>query len=253
MTEIAAAWSEKASKFQFQMRAIDAKGDPTGSILPQYFVTPTPEQIREWATTAAVYPSPPGSGNAYRRSTVEHVFNFKTDFVDRAPDSYLVTASPAYGDVITISKPLADYRVHGLNHGAFLQLEDSRFAREVDVTQRRHKFFTEVAGSVGLPVAPDALSRNMLFLCLRAASYALRPDIHPIAQDSTLRIASDCLRALAYPQGFSSSQRASLFLWTLAVLVLPRRFSRSVVSWRYAPTSRPKWIKTMLTSLRIVR
>ena len=80
MTEIAAVWSEKASKFQFQMRTIDANGYPTGSILPQYFITPTPQQIREWATTTGFYPTPPGSGNAYPRSVVEQVFDFETDF-----------------------------------------------------------------------------------------------------------------------------------------------------------------------------
>jgi hypothetical protein len=253
MTEIAAVWSEKASKFQFQMRTIDANGDPTGSIQPQYFITPTPQQIREWATTAGFYPTPPGSGNAYPRSVVERVFDFKSDFVDRAPDSYLITAAPAYGDVITIPKPLVDYRVHGLNHGAFLNLEDSRFSREVDVTQRRFKYFTEVAGSVGLPVEANAMNRNMQFLCLRAASYSLRPDLHPIAEDRATLIVSDSFQALAYAQGFSNPQRASLFLWTLCVLLGPRPFSRALASWRYAPTSRPKWMRRALNMLRVVR
>ncbi len=100
------------------------------------------------ATTGA-YPTPPGSGNAYPRRLVEHIFNFQSDFTDRAPDSYLLAGAPAYGDVITIAKPLVDYRVHGLNHGAFLELDDSRFAREIDVSRRRHKFFTEVARTEG--------------------------------------------------------------------------------------------------------
>jgi glycosyltransferase involved in cell wall biosynthesis len=42
MSEIAAVWSETASKFQFQMRVVDAKGNPTGNILPQYFAHPSP-------------------------------------------------------------------------------------------------------------------------------------------------------------------------------------------------------------------
>jgi glycosyltransferase involved in cell wall biosynthesis len=253
MTEIASVWSEAASKFQFQMRVVDAKGDPTGSILPQYFSHPTPQDIHDWAMTAGVYPTPPGSGSAYPRWFVERVFNFKSDFVDRAPDSYLIAAAPAYGDVITIPKPLVDYRVHGLNHGAHLHLDDSRFAREVDLTRRRHKFFTEVASSVGLPVAAEALYRNLLFLCLRTASYALRPDIHPVPQESSKRILVDSFKALAYPQGFSYPQRISLFFWTLCVLFSPSHFRRSIVSWRYVPTGRPKWIKYTLSLLRVVR
>jgi glycosyltransferase involved in cell wall biosynthesis len=253
MNEIVAVWSEKASKFQFQMRTIDADGNATGNILPQYFVTPTPQQIHEWAITAGVYPTPPGSGNAYPREIVDRIFSFKTDFVDRAPDSYLVTAAPALGDVITIPKPLVDYRVHGANHGAFLQLEDSRFAREVDVTRRRFGFFREIAASVGLSIAPEALSRNTLFLCLRAASYALRPDCHPIAKDSAGRIIAEFLRALSYPQGFSYSQRMSLFFWAIGVVAGPRQLSRSLVGWRYAPTSRPSWMRVALNVLRVVR
>lgn len=253
MNEIAAVWTDKASKFQFQMRTVNAEGMPTGSILPQYFITPTPQQIREWVTTAGVYPTPPGSGNAYPRWVVEKIFGFKSDFVDRAPDSYLVTAAPVYGDIVTVPKPLVDYRVHGDNHGAFLQLEDSRFAREVDVTIRRFKFFREVACSAGLKVEPEALSRNMMFLCLRTASFALRPDIHPIPKDRAGSIFMDCLRSLYFPQGFSYSQRGSLFLWTACMLFGPGRLARALASWRYAPISRPRWMKAILNTLRVVR
>jgi glycosyltransferase involved in cell wall biosynthesis len=253
MTEIASVWSEAASKFQFQMRVIDAGGNPTGSILPQYVIHPTPQNMREWATTAGAYPTPPGSGNAYPRWFVERVFSFKSDFVDRAPDSYLLAAAPACGDVITIAKPLVDYRVHGQNHGAFLYLDDSRFAREVDLALRRHKFFAEIGSSVGLPVAAEALKRSLTFLCLRTASFALRPDIHPISQESSACILVDAVKALSYPQGFSYSQRISLFSWALCVLFGPRSFRRALVSWRYVPNERPEWMKFGLGLVRILR
>ncbi|MBR0697934.1 glycosyltransferase family 2 protein [Bradyrhizobium lablabi] len=253
MTEIAAVWSDTASKFQFQMRVIDATGNPTGSILPQYFAIPTPREIHTWVTTTGVYPTPPGSGSAYPRSVVDRIFGFESDFVDRAPDSYLIAAAPVYGDVITIPKPLVDYRVHGLNHGAHLNLDDSRFAREVDLTRRRHKFFTDVASSAGMPVDADALNRNLLFLCLRAASYSLRPDIHPIAGDSAVQIVCATFKALAFPQGFSKAQRTSLLLWMICALFGPRGLRRPVVSWRYVPTARPQWMKRMLSILRVVK
>jgi glycosyltransferase involved in cell wall biosynthesis len=253
MSEIAAVWSQTASKFQFQMRVIAARGNPTGNILPQFFLHPSPQNIREWMTTTGAYPTPPGSGNAYPRWLVERIFNFKSDFTDRAPDSYLLAGAPACGDVITISKPLADYRVHGLNHGAFLELDDGRFAREIDVSRRRHKFFIEVARSVGLAVAAEALNRNLAYLCLRAASHTLRPDLHPIAGDRSVRILVDGCRAVSYPQGFSASQRASLLLWIACVLLSPRSLQRTLVTWRYAPTQRPNWIRHVLNRFRVVR
>ena len=253
MTEIATVWSESASKFQFQMRVIDAKGNPTGTILPQYFARPTPQNIREWMTTTGVYPTPPGSGNAYPAWVVERAFNFKSDFVDRAPDSYLLAAAPACGDVITITKPLADYRVHGLNHGAFSQLDDGRFAREISLTRRRHKFFTEVAQSMSVPVASEALNRNLIYLCLRTASLTLRPDVHPVTGDTSVRILADGCKAFTYPQGFSLSQRASLLLWIVGVLLSPRFLRRTLVTWRYAPTQRPNWMRYVLNLFRVVR
>jgi glycosyltransferase involved in cell wall biosynthesis len=253
MTEIASVWSNAASKYQFQMRVIDAKGLPVGNVLPQYFSCPASEDIRRWMITTGAYPTPPGSGNAYPRWFVERVFGFESDFVDRAPDSYLLAAAPACGDVVTITKPLADYRVHGLNHGAFLQLDDTRFAREIDLTQRRYKFFAEIASTENVPVTPDALNRNVIFLCLRAASFKLRPDLHPIAKDSSLCIAVDALRAIASPQGFSTSQRISLLGWILCVLISPRYFRRALVSLRYVPAQRPKWLRALLGLLRVIR
>lgn len=253
MTEIASVWSEVASKYQFQMRVIDAKGQPTGNVLPQFFSRPASQDIGRWMTTTGAYPTPPGSGNAYPRWFVERVFGFESDFVDRAPDSYLLAAAPACGHIVTITKPLADYRVHGLNHGAFLQLDDTRFAREIDLTRRRYKFFTEIASNEKLPVASDALNRNVIFLCLRTASFKLRPDLHPLAKDSSLRIAADALRAVATPQGFSISQRISLLGWILCVLISPRHFRRALVSLRYVPAQRPKWLRALLGLFRVIR
>ena len=253
MTEIASVWSKAASKYQFQMRVIDAQGLPTGNVLPQYFSCPTSEDIRRWMTTTGAYPTPPGSGNAYPRWFVERVFGFDSDFVDRAPDSYLLAAAPACGDIVTITKPLADYRVHGLNHGAFLQLDDTRFAREINLTRRRYKFFGEIADSENLPVTADALNRNVVFLCLRTASFKLRPDLHPIVQDSSFGIAVDALRAVASPQGFSRTQRISLLGWILCVLVSPRYFRRALVGLRYVPAQRPRWLRTLLGLFRVIR
>lgn len=253
MTEIASVWSPDACKYQFQMRVIDAAGNPTGGVLPQYYKCPKPEDIREWVKSAGSYPTPPGSGNAYTRSFVEYVLGFKTDFVDRAPDSYLLAAAPAIGDIVTIPKPIADYRVHGENYSANLRLDETRPGRELDLAQRRHAYFIEISRVVGFNASSEALERNLIFACLRASSYALRPDIHPIPADSAVRILRSALSAGRCRQGFSPSQSWALVVWIFLVTLGPRALQRSLVSWRYAPSQRPDWIKQAIKLLRISR
>ncbi|MDQ8727642.1 glycosyltransferase family 2 protein [Bradyrhizobium sp. LHD-71] len=253
MTEIAAVWSPNACKYQFQMRVIDAAGNPTGGVLPQYYKCPKPEDIRAWVKGAASYPTPPGSGNAYTRSFVEYVFGFKTGFVDRAPDSYLLAAAPAFGDIITIPKPIVDYRVHGENYAANLRLDETRPGRELSLAQRRRAYFLEVARAVGIDANPEALERNLIFTCLRASSYALRPDLHPIQADSAAKILRSALKAGRCPQGFSPSQSWALVVWIVFVALGPRALQRSLVTWRYAPSQRPDWIRRLTRALRITR
>jgi glycosyltransferase involved in cell wall biosynthesis len=253
MNELAAVWSPDACKYQFQMRVIDANGNPTGSVLPQYYKCPKPEDIREWVKSAGGYPTPPGSGNAYTRSFVQYIFGFKTDFVDRAPDSYLLAAAPAIGDIVTIPKPVVDYRVHGENYSANLRLDDTRPGRELGLAQRRRAFFLEIAHSVGFEASSEALERNLNFACLRASSYALRPDLHPIPADSAVRILRSGLRAGRSRQGFSPSQSWALVVWIFFVTLGPRALQRSLVGWRYAPAQRPDWIRRVTKILRITR
>ena len=249
--ELAAVWRPGISKVQFQMKIIDAQGRATGAIFPHYPFVPTPEQIRGWALSAAAYPTPVGSGNAYARSFLQAIFPL--DGTESASDSYCLAAAPYLGDVVTIAKPLVSYRIHGRNDGAMSTFKVERLAREVARARWRFQYAQGIARSAGWSI-PDAVFGNSLaVLPYRMASLRLAPRQHPIADDSLTAIVRDTVRACFVPQGRPLQARAALLAWTLLVASLPAAASQQLVLWRFASPSRPAALRRVMTALRVIK
>jgi hypothetical protein len=85
------------------------------------------------------------------------------------------------------------------------------------------------------------------------ASLKLLPTEHPIERDSPWKLARDLTTACFTPQGFSARSRATLWAWGISVLLVPREFSKDLVSWRFAPASRPELLKRSLRALKVVK
>ncbi len=72
------------------------------------------------------------------------------DRFDYAGDSYTLAAAPVLGDVVTIARPLAFYRVHGRNDGAMLEIEARKFSGELRRAHRRFAYMQRSGGGGGL-------------------------------------------------------------------------------------------------------
>lgn len=254
--EVVAVLRPGVSKVQFQMRTIDAQGASLGSFFPQYHVIPTPEKIREWALTAGAYPTPPGSGNLYAREVVEKTFNMYLPdviFQDRYSDSPLLSAAPYLGDVVTIPKPLVSYRIHGRNDGAFTTIDEKRFSDAVRQAINRDSFSRIVASSVGITIPEHLLYRSLAFNRYRLASLRLMPALHPIKGDTRLAILIDTVRASMTPQGISLPEIVASIAWAWLVALSPLKLARTLILWRFAPTSRPRVLQSFLRRLLVVR
>lgn len=251
LREANAVWREGLSKVQVQMRVIDADGRPTGAVLPQFHVVPSADDVKRWVSTAASYPTPPGSGNVYSRRYLEKIFPLVGE--DRAADSYCLAAAPHLGDVITIAKPLVDYRVHGKNDGAMATLDTRRFATEVKRAQARFRYADALPDGANLPKSSAVLNRSLSVLPYRLASLKLRPSEHPIPRDNSLRVLRDLTLACCTPQGVSRRARAALCLWSLSVAVAPRPLDSRIALWRFSSSSRPELLKRALRALDVVK
>jgi glycosyltransferase involved in cell wall biosynthesis len=248
--EIAAVWRPGISKVQFQMQIVDADGAPTGAKFPHFASVPSPAQIRRWAVQAAAYPTPVGSGNAYARGFLEHVFPIEdpTTF----PDACCLAAAPHLGDVVTVAKPLVSYRVHGRNDGAMTTLNADRMARELRRAQWRFAYAQRMARTVGVNISDLAFRRSLSTLPYRLASLRFAPDTHPIPFDTLADVVADTVRAAFVPQGRSPSGVAALVAWTLLVALLPAPLAQQLAAWRFASPSRPRVLQRALSLVRAV-
>lgn len=229
--EIARVWRSGISKVQFQLARMDETGQKTGSISPIYDPLPTPDLIREWSLTTSAYPSPPGSGNAYARSFLDRIFPIG-EACGSSGDSACIAAAPLLGDVITIPKPLARYRLHSSNDSNVHQDERS-FGREVSRAMLRFSYQQKIGKDLGLMLPDETLFRSLHLLQHRAASLRLTPALHPLAGDSRWRATRDTLQALVSFGAMSLKRRSILAAWLLLTLSMPLPVARRLVALKF--------------------
>jgi glycosyltransferase involved in cell wall biosynthesis len=254
MQEVARIWRPGVSKVQFRMNVINAAGIQLGTAIPQFPRRDNPEKLRRAFLRTMAYTTPPGSGNAYSRNFVREVFGFSPSIPQS--DAVLLTLAPILGDVLTIRKPLARYRMHDTSYSAMLSPDASKLRERLHQDIEKARLFATVSRQQRLTVPPDPLRYSLNHLQYRFGSYIVEPSAHPFREDTTL--------SLVYRLGFStitSSQvrlrdKAILLAWSIGCVLAPRNFRRSFVLWRFAPMARPELIKTLLgvfSSLRSSR
>jgi len=250
MREVAQVWRSGISKVQVQMKVVDASGNATGAVLPQFHVVPSSADVKRWVMSSASYPTPPGSGNVYARSYLEKIFPLAGE--DRAADSYCLAAAPHLGDVVTIAKPLVSYRVHGRNDGAMASLDKRRFAIELRRARARFQYADGLPNGTFLPRGEATLNRSLTLLPYRLASLKLLPEQHPLPRDAAWKVLRDLAVACCTPQGVSLKARAALCVWSVSLAVAPPQLGDRLALWRFSSGSRPQLLTRALRALDVV-
>jgi glycosyltransferase involved in cell wall biosynthesis len=269
MLEVAKVWRPGVSKVQYRMNLIDATGSQLGTAIPQFPMKNDPTKVRRIHRRTMAYTTPPGSGNAYSREFVRAVFAMALvpsgqiagdahpsepgEATLRASDAPLLTLAPILGDVLTIRKPLARYRIHGANDGALLYLDPAKFRNRLRQDVQMARLFATVSQRLQLPAAHDPLSRSFNHLQYRFASLLVEPSAHPFPADTVMGIGCRLISAaITYPQT-PLRDRTILLVWVLACALVPSYQRRNLVLWRFAAASRPAVIRTLLGALSSLR
>jgi hypothetical protein len=252
MHEVAKVWRPGVSKVQYRMNLIDAAGTLLGTAIPQFPPADDPEKLRRAYLSTMAYSTPPGSGNAYSREFARNAFAMAPPTM-WASDDPLLTLAPLLGDVLTIPKPLACYRIHDANDGASGSLDSAKLRKRLNQDVEKARLFLTVSCQLNLAVPLDPLSDSLNHLQYRFASYLVEPSAHPFPEDTVSglvhRLVSSAIRSTQMPL----RDRGILLAWTIACALAPPRCRRNLVLWRFAATSRPAVIKKLLTALSSLR
>jgi glycosyltransferase involved in cell wall biosynthesis len=252
MQEVAEVWRPGVSKVQYRMSLIDASGTQLGRAIPQFPPKDDPAKLRRSYLRTMTYTCPPGSGNAYSRDFVRNVFAFEPTIPQS--DAVLATIAPILGDVLTIRKPLARYRIHGASWGAMMaSLDTSKLRQSLRQDIEKAHLFATVSGRLRLPVSHDPLKRSFYHLQYRLASYLSEPAVHPFPEDNKSSLVFRLISSVAKSSQIRLRDRAILIVWTIACALAPAYYRRSFILWRFSPISRPSVLRTLLGTLSSIR
>jgi len=252
MREVAQVWRPGVSKVQYRMNLIDAAGGQLGSAIPQFTRENDPQRLRSAFLRTMAYTTPPGTGNAYSRDFVRSAFAMGP-WRTPASDTLLLTLAPLLGDVLTINKPLARYRLHAANKVSLGSLDAGKFRDRLREDVEKAGMLTAAAQRLCLPVADDLLNRNVGHLQYRLASLVVEPAAHPFPEDTVANLLNPLVRAAVGYTEMPRRDRSILLGWAVACALLPQRCARNLVRWRFAPTSRPALMRGLLGALGSLR
>jgi glycosyltransferase involved in cell wall biosynthesis len=248
MEEVAKVWRPGVSKVQYRMNLIDATGAQLGSALPQFPPNDDPETLRRTFLQTMAYTTPPGSGNAYCRDFVHRVFAFGPTIPQS--DAVLLTIAPLLGDVLTIRKPLARYRIHDASWGAMTgSVNASKLRQRLHQDTERAHLFASVSRQLRLPVPRDPLKDSLNHLEYRLASYLVERSAHPFPEDTKSSLVYRLISSAAKSSQMPLRDRAILIAWAIACALAPGYYRRNLILWRFSASSRPAVIKTLLGAL----
>jgi|GEM_PF-253863 len=154
-TVLAAFAAGDYAKVQFRLEVMTGDGTLTGVQVPQSnAVADCGALLRQgW-----LYPSPPGSGNAYRVEALRRIFPVPVtaDNIHGA-DFYAIYGTALVGDVFAIDRPLGRYRVHRQDNGGLSLANAEDALAGARQSTRRWVLLREIARQrlgITLPAAP---------------------------------------------------------------------------------------------------
>lgn len=253
MLEVAKVWRPGVSKVQYRMNVIDATGTQLGTAIPQFPLIDDTKKLRRTFLRTMTYVTPPGSGNAYSRDFVRKALAMAPTTI-RESDAVLLTLAPMMGDILTIRRPLARYRIHATNTMALSQsLDPAKFRSRLQQDAELALLFATASRQLHLPVAHDPLGRSFNHLQYRFASYLVEPSAHPFPGDTVIHLGFSLICAAVTHSQMRLRDRSILLIWIIACVLTPRYFRRNLILWRFVATSRPTVVRTLLGALSSLR
>jgi glycosyltransferase involved in cell wall biosynthesis len=246
---VASSWGPTITKWQFLLSSVDRDGNSLGHVFPKFAPNLDTRIIHKELLRAGAAPSSPGSGNAYAKWFLEQIKadgGFELDSPrDYWMDCVLECNASFYGEVITLHKPLACYRVHESNLTMQDTIEAARFEKIRTDFMFKLEYLRRVCRVKGVDLNVNVVANRALFFSESrlAAAKLFKTESVMVTLFHTL------LGCATAP--ISISQKLVRGAWACGVALLPKSASKWLVNYRYVVTRRPKWFEQVLKWVKV--
>lgn len=235
LAQVAAVWTNRLAKVQWDLKIIDGGGRDLGRKFCNFDASYDASRVREAFRSTGTYRWPVSVGNAYSRWFADALFPLSPA---HGPDGALNTVAPVYGDVATLAKPLASYRIHGRNLWSATSTDFARLPERIQQRMDEAKLMQEHARERGVDVPRGSvLDHEIAFVNYRMMAQALGLDYQGSSDDSRPRLLRQALRVLRaerYPAQLALAHAA----WFSALSVAPRAAAEELIRHRFSRHTR---------------
>ena len=230
LQEVAAVWSARVAKVQWDLKIIDEAGRDLNRRFCNFDGSYDAERVRESFQRTGTYRWPVSVGNAYSRWFASALFPLSPS---HGPDGALNSVAPVYGEVVTLPRVLASYRIHGKNMWSNTGSDAARLPARIEQRAAEVALMQRHARERGVAVpAENALDHELAFINYRLMAKALGLRYAGSDRDSRwrlLRRAYRALRAERYPLKLSFAHG----LWFGVLSLLPADPAARLVQLRF--------------------
>jgi hypothetical protein len=229
------ALQRRPVKLQFQLHTVDTAGALLGSLFPIFPPSYDAEAMRRDNLSIGFYQCPPTSGNVFSRTALARMDLAWLDPRD-SMDGTPALAAPYLGEVVSLNRPLAHYRVHGHSESSWSRPSVALLQRELDMFHSRWQKVVRIAAMAEPPFseAPPLYvsEREMLIACLQGRRI-VAPQIRRFVTG---------LVATHVPL----QQKIMLSLWSMGLIVPSGRLRQSLIRSKRSAANRSRILRSMI-------
>lgn len=212
------AWHDGVVRIQFPLDVIDALGNPVGR---QVGGSTVPS-----ATLGPFGVDSPTSGNAFSKAVLQGIMPIPESDWQICADGFLTAASSLFGEVVSLSRPLGRYRVHGKNMIAGAPEDVAQIRRAIVCDFNLHRSLRALAPDQ-IGSLEKWLSRYPQHWVSRISSLRESPANHPW-DDRLFELTRRAVSA-TWRQPYWNLRRKLVYsVWVVGYSISPKRIAQAL-------------------------
>lgn len=248
------AWTQDTVKVQFDLEIINSAGERLGRRFCNFPEPYGPSEVRAAFEKTGTYLWPVTSGNAYARRFLERLLPMTPPV---SQDGVLNTIAPLYGDVVTLTRALGQYRLHGLNKSRQdLQGKTKRypdFGRRIRFRAEEFGILQDHAAKLGVQLnVGEPLDNELVFVNYKLMALKLGDTYPGSDRDSPYALCGRAMR-LSWRAGSSINSSIAALVWAGALFISPPSIAEQLIVLRFNRAELFKPLRRFFSSQYLAR